>query len=536
MKIRIPIYHDVWMDNGIENLHRIFVSIQKQEKGILQADVESDRLEVEVFNSKRLKELLKHAIKTSRDNYIFYWDEDSNTKVKLNKKKAFVAIQYASKDQKAGRNKLKEKIFRDEDIDQVLEELLEELEEFESGKKRETCVLCGRPYHVSISNLHQAVYPFSTKIKSLSGVRTKVSPSGIMSGMTENYKRLCPICYLVGTLEWTDPAIIYRSFIGGKTPGERFSVILLPSESNLAKLKEVKESYRPQIEPLAQEKVSNIRVRIRGREGEQRRPPIAKFTLLLGFLENFLRDYAAKKEVLDYYNCRRKISENWIALEVPEGQVKDIRTYPHIVGNDFLRLLITLIESEYCPYHDFLGPLWLRDSEDKPADPAIQDEVKEELACSLITDNFDSFASNFVPRRRTSLVIYPSVKETLEQIIKEWRWHKMGLKEEDLEVVKKAARVVAKAGENSLSILYKLERARNLTELLDALTQVSHKIIGMESKQLRYLSMDSVERLVEMLHSTGDDPQAFKDLRNTLVIFASVEWGKGTFKGGEVND
>lgn len=533
MKIEIPIYHDVWMDNGIENLHRMLCSIEKQERGILQTNIEADGLEVEVSNPERLKELLKHAIKTSRDNYIFYWDEDSKTKIKLNKKKAFVAIQYGSKDQQTGRNKLKEKIFKDEDIDQVLDEFLRE---FEIEEKEKTCVLCGRPYHVSISNLHQAVYPFSTKIKSLSGVRTKISPSGIMSGMTENFKRLCPICYLVGTLEWTDPAIIYRSFIGGKKTGERFSVILLPSESNLAKLKEVKESYRPRIEPLAQEKVSNIRVRIRGREGEQRRPPIAKFTLLLGFLEGFLREYAAEKEVLDYYDCRRKISENWVALEIPEGGLKDIKTYPLIVGNDFLRLLVTLIESEHCPYHDFLGPLWLRDSEGKPADLAIQDEVREGIACSLITDNFDSFAGNFVPGRRASLVIYPTAKETLEQIIKEWRWHKMGLKEEDLEVVRKAARVVAKAGENSPSILYKLERARGLTELLDALTQVSHKVIGMETKELQYLSMDSVERLVEMLHSKGDDPHAFKDLRNTLVIFASLEWGKGTFRGGKVSD
>jgi len=533
MKIRMPIYHDVWMDNGIENLYRILVSIQKQEEGILQADVESDGLEVEVFNSKRLKELLEDAIRASRDNYIFYWDEDSKTKIRLNKKKAFVAIQYGSKDQKTGRNKLKEKIFKDEEIDQVLGKLLEE---FKSERKEKTCVLCGRRYHVSIGNLHQAVYPFSTKIKALSGVRTRVAPSGAISGMTENFKHLCPYCYLVGTLEWADPALIYRSFVGGKKPEERFSVVLLPSEPNLAKLKEVKDSFRWQVEPLAQNKVSNIRVRIRGKEGEQERLPIAKFTLLLGFLENFLREYAAKKQVLDYYNCRTKISENWVALEIPEAQVKDVKVHPFIVENDFLRLLVTLIESEHCPYYDFLGPLWLRNSEGKPAASAIQDEVKEELACSLITDKFDSFASNFVPRRGTSLVIYPSAQETLEQIMKEWRLYRMGLKEEDLQVVKKAARVVAKAGENSPSILYKLERARGLTELLDALTQVSHKIIGMEAKELQYLSMDSVERLVEMLHSKGDDPHVFKDLRNTLVIFASVEWGKGTFKGGKVND
>lgn len=532
MKIEMPIYHDVWMDNGIENLHWMLCSIQKQERGILQTNIEADGLEVEVFNSKRLKELLEDAIRTSRDKYIFYWDEDSKTKIKVNRKKAFVAIQYASKDQKTGRNKLKEKIFKDEGIGEVLEELLEEF----NWKERKTCVLCGRAYHVSTSNLHQAVYPFSTKIKSLSGVRTKVSSSGAISGMTENFKHLCPICYLVGALEWADPAIIYRCFVGGQKPEKRFSVVLLPSESNLSKLKEVKESLRWQIEPLAQNKVSNIRVKIRGRDDEQERLPIAKFTLLLGFLENFLRDYAAKKEVLDYYDCRRKISENWIALEIPEGQVKDIKVYPLIVENDFLRLLVTLIESEHCPYHDFLGPLWLRDSEGKPADSAIQDEVREELACSLITDNFDSFASNFVPRRKNSLVIYPSARETLEQIMKEWRWHKMGLKEEDLELVKKAARVIAKAGENSPSILYKLERARGLTEFLDALTQVSHKIIGMEAKEVQYLSMDSVEKLVEMLHSKGDDPHAFKDLRNTLVIFASVEWGKGIFRGGKVND
>lgn len=535
MRITIPIYYDVWMDNGVVNLYRMLCSIEKQQSGILQTNVGADELEVEVFNHGRLKELLEDAIKISRDNYIFYWDEDNKTKIKVNKKKAFVVIHYASKDRFTKRNVLQEDIFRDGKISEILEGFFKELE---SKRNNKVCTLCGRRYSISVRAAYpkQAVYPLVTKIKSLSGVRTKVLPNGNVSGMADYYKHLCPYCYLVGTLEWADPTIIYRSFVRGRKVREGFSVVLLPSEPNLAKLKEVKESSQQQVEPLAQNKVSNIRVKIRGREGEQERPPIAKFTLLLGFLENFLREYAAKKEVLDYYNCRRKISENWVALEIPEGQVKDVKVYPLIVENDFLRLLVTLIESEHCPYYDFLGSLWLRNSEGKPADSAIQDEVKEELACSLITDNFDSFAGNFTPRRRASLVIYPSAKETLEQIIKEWRWYKMGLKEEDLEIVRKAARVVAKAGENSPSILYKLQRARGLTELLDALTQVSHKIIGMEAKELQYLSMDSVERLVEMLHSKGDDPHAFKDLRNTLVIFASVEWGKGIFKGGKVDD
>ena len=130
MKIKIPIYHDVWMDNGVVNLYRMLCSIEKQESGILHVDMESDGLEAEVFDFKRFKQLLGDAIRTSRDNYIFYWDEDSKTKIKVNKKKAFVAIQYASKDQQTGRNKLKEKIFKDEEIDRVLEEFLKE---FESG-------------------------------------------------------------------------------------------------------------------------------------------------------------------------------------------------------------------------------------------------------------------------------------------------------------------------------------------------------------------------------------------------------------------
>ena len=525
MQLEIPIYHDVWMDNGVENLWRMLDSIQRQEKGVVYLNLEPDKLSANIENLKRFVNLVSDSIQ-SQQEYLMYWKEDEKTKIKSRVKKRYVLLQPYF-----GFN-INERIYNKSGSSEILTKLLEELS-LPKAKQKKRCILCGRLYGWTPSNLKQAVYPFVTKIKSLSGVRTKISPRGTISGMKFNFTELCPLCYLVGALEWTDPTIIYRSFIGGRKPKEAFSIVLLPFESDLIKLKEVKDAYRHGVETLAQEKISNIKVFVKRKGGEGEESPIAKFTLLLGFLEKFLRDYSIEKEVLNFFDCRRKVSENWMALEIPEGAVKDIKAHPLIIGDDLLKLLVTLIESDHSPYRDFLGPLWLKDPEGKPVDQTIQNKMKEELARCLITDDFDSFAASFIPKRGASLVIYKEGQTTLEEIIKEWRWYKMGLKEEDLGVVKKAARVVAKVGGNNLSLLYKMERARNLTELLRALTQVSHKIIGMKAEELRFLSMDSVERLVEMLHSTEGNPRAFDDLRNTLLIFASTEWGKGTFRGGE---
>lgn len=110
----------------------------------------------------------------------------------------------------------------------------------------------------------------------------------------------------------------------------------------------------------------------------------------------------------------------------------------------------------------------------------------------------------------------------------------MSLTIEQLETVKKAGHAIAKAAERNLSLFYSVERARNLHELLDALSQVAHRMGGLKSGDFQgnegwqYVSLNSVSQLVELLHEIGEDRQTLNDVRNTLTIFAAVEHAKGS--------
>ena len=75
--------------------------------------------------------------------------------------------------------------------------------------------MCGNVFNKGVKKLQQANYPFVTKIASLSGVRS-YKDGGILS-LKEYYENLCPLCYLIGVLAWTDEAMVYRTFPSEKS-------------------------------------------------------------------------------------------------------------------------------------------------------------------------------------------------------------------------------------------------------------------------------------------------------------------------------
>ncbi len=529
----ISIYNDPWLDNGLENFYQILKNVQNNTPDVLSLDLSANALQVKVNDEKRFVDLTAGAIAKWRDDHLFYWDADKATGVKTNKKKAFAALQY---DKKQGNlNSVKEKILKDNEAPEMLQLLIEETK---AAKLRKTCVMCGRKFHNVPTNLKQAIYPMVTKIKSLSGVRTTLEDDGSISGMTDNYRHLCPYCYVIGAVEWCDPGIVYRSFL------DEVSVVLLPVPRlpDLRNLHEIKRKYVRRLHP--QEKVSNVRVQVFRPRKKRSDPadeaddepeeheefPIGKHTLLLGFYERILRDIASETKRIDFKTVQQSISDAWLAMEVPEGTVKNIRTYRVVVEEKVVRLLARLIEQGVYPYGYFFGPLWLSNDEGKPVnDDALTRARKEGLAQAFMEDEFDKFAIAFGPRRRTHLALSAKAGETLEQIIKVWRWSGMALSGEDLETVKKAARAVAKIAGKNLSIYYAVEKARTTSDLLEALQEVAHKLVGFEQKDLQYVSVDSLERFTEMLHL---NTVQFQDLKNTLAIFAAVEYGRQTFRGG----
>jgi hypothetical protein len=122
------------------------------------------------------------------------------------------------------------------------------------------------------------------------------------------------------------------------------------------------------------------------------------------------------------------------------------------------------------------------------------------------------------------------VEGIVENLVALWRWSNMDA--QTLEVVKKAGRALARiaASRQQPVLLYALERVRSASDLLEVLKEGVHRLIGLEAEKMRYISLDALEQLTELLHQVTDARQ-FADLKNTLIIFADIAYAKDTMAG-----
>jgi len=120
----------------------------------------------------------------------------------------------------------------------------------------------------------------------------------------------------------------------------------------------------------------------------------------------------------------------------------------------------------------------------------------------------------------------------------------MGLDEKDLKTLKSAGRTIAAASKGHQGLLYKLDKAKDKTALLDAIRQVSRRIVGLKMEEREkfktFIYPPSLEEVVLLLEKHESDKRFIEDLKNTLVIFSCVELSRleyfGERKGGEGNE
>jgi len=63
LKIEIPIYHDTWLDNGVENLYRLLSELQMDEPDLLEVQLEPDRLLFEIFDFEKFPSYFAYRIR-----------------------------------------------------------------------------------------------------------------------------------------------------------------------------------------------------------------------------------------------------------------------------------------------------------------------------------------------------------------------------------------------------------------------------------------------------------------------------------------
>lgn len=504
INIKIPMHVDVWIGNAMENFYRLV-------KGIESCSVkieEDDTLNIRISDQEKFISNLTNIIKQKQDEIIFVKKQDKKGQIRY-VKKDFVLIQYGKAS--GGRNVLKEKIYSK--TKKRLGEIISNI-----GEGNKICVVCGNNFKKAGDRLKQAVYPFATKIKSLSGVRV----------LKESYDNLCPMCYLIGTLEWLDEGIIYRCFLGNGS----YSVIFFPYEFNLLKLHRSKKDYTEILKPNNGSRISNLMKTKITKEGIEKKICYeGEFSTILRFFEEFIYKIIGEYKEEDIGlvellpRIERKICKSWIMIQIPSGQVKNVK-YKHLhLEDEILRLLVSLERKGIFLYDNIIDKIGVKDKNNKPVFDEINN-AKEILSKSIVQNNFRMFSKIFLPKKNK--VIYFGDSKDLNELIKLWRLKEMELGSE-IDNLKSAGKCLAILLEEHLSILYNMDKAKTKEDLLRAIEQASKRLL--DDKKRENVYGPSLEKITDLIIKSGENK--WQTIRDILLIYTSVSLAKNKYIRGD---
>lgn len=491
------IRNDPWLDNGLEVFSKVTESIAEQFPNILEIKVDYEELTLKIYEEENFIEKLSDEIKKRTKDRLYYYVDKDSLKIK-----PFVIFNKQPSSQYP-------LIFKNGEMKDFLKGLFT-TQSVKGQTSKKSCIFCGRS---TKRNLTQSIYPFATKIRSLSGIRTKWK-NGKLKELDE-YIKICDQCYFLGAIAWIDDTLPYLCNIDQK------SVILLPAPiySNLVKLKQVKS-----ISLAYGDGKTNVRFKKRHAE-ETYGNSEGKYSLLLAFIERILYEIAEKEDVMDLLSdIKIRISERWFFITIPQGKMKNIMISELILNEPTFKLLAKLSENGLLPFTYVFYELEITDEKGKVL-PKETQLLRERLSEALLTDNFNLFAIAFAYKPKRLLGLYKDIERDIEKIVKIWRWSEVN--QDVLEILKKSGRAFASIAISSKhpSILYSLERARSSSDLLEVLKNCAHKLIGLDKEEAKHISLNSLEQLTELILNTNE-PKTLADIKNTLLIFANISYTK----------
>lgn len=502
-QITLSAVSDVWMDNGVETLFSILHEAQNKS---FNATIENNSLIVTINDFEEFKKTMAYAIERRRSNLIIItMDKELGKKKEI--KKDYILIQEQAKIK--GKVAFKEGLYNPKTVFEATSKILD-LMITEEGTRN--CVICGKPFSKSVKKLQQAAYPFVTKIKSLSGIRSYKDENTY--SLKEYFEDFCPACYLRGIAEWSDDAIIYRT-----VPGEK-STIFLPQSPNLNELNKFKEKYRCLLNK--NERYQNIREEINSDKTEK---TSGAFSTLLCFYEKFFIDIQDSPE------------KTWALMEIPFGAVKNIKFTNLTLEDSVLQVMKHLSEEDIGIYSMVIKTtsFFTNTSKGSTVDWDLTNEIRESLSKAFLENDFRSFAKAFTPKKGGHIGFSNETRTYLEKLIYNWSLEKMGLDEENLKMLKSAGRTIAVACKSHQSLLYKLDKAKDKTALLDAIRQVSRRIAGLKAEEKEkyktFVYPPALEELMILLEKHESNRKFIEDLRNAIVIFSCVELSRLDYLG-----
>ncbi|MCD5409367.1 MAG: hypothetical protein LRZ87_01175, partial [Methanocellales archaeon] len=133
MKIEIPIYHDVWMDNGVETLYRV---LKEAEDNSFDLGINNNSLLITVKDFAKFKETVGVAFKNRRSNLIVKVEDEKLGETK-EVKKDYILIQEGTK--LKGIVAFKEELYNEKTAASIVKKIFDLIAE--EGAR--TCIVCG---------------------------------------------------------------------------------------------------------------------------------------------------------------------------------------------------------------------------------------------------------------------------------------------------------------------------------------------------------------------------------------------------------
>lgn len=497
--------NDPWLDNGLEYFYKILKD--NEDEIDVEIEVNDSELKISPSNGDKLFRQLGNTIKNIRQNLVVK-GEDKKTGEKKEYKKDFILIQEGTK--VGGIVAFKEEIYSLEKSAETVIKILELIHE----EGENICILCGEKFSRPYKKLQQAAYPFVTKIKSLTGVRSY--KDGEIYSLREYFTNFCPKCYLLGILVWADSGILYRTFPQGK------AFVFLPKMNSLEELFKFKESYRGILNPSGRYK--NIRV-AKG-SGEAENTP-GEYSTLLCFYERFFLEI----EDPDTY------ATQWNVVHIPLGTVKNVKYDSIALKEDIVEVMREISRREGISiYAEIIRGIYFRFANQKEDQSRrnmrlqIQNEIREKLSKYFLKDDFRHFTKQLLPRKGGHVGFSNDAREDFGKLISIWRLKKMGIPKENLETIKSVGNIIAVASRNNLSLLYKLDKTRNLGEFWSVLREISRKIVGFDDKERAMTKPTALDGLIQLVKTYEEQ---WTEIRDLLVVYSSMYYSIKSRKGGD---
>lgn len=490
MKLSIPIYNDVWMDNALENFYSLLNDYDLDNK--LDINLRKDKLCIN-FENNDFKEVLEKIINNHK-YYSCIKEQKENEIVEY--KKDFIIIQHNRNGQHIT---LKPNLFKN-----TSKEISKLVDSMSEGSK--TCVLCGSLFDKKYSSLNQSAYPLATKIKSLSGVRTY--KNGQYYSFKDYNDSSCPICYLIGILGWFTEKVIYRN-----VQNDNNFLLFLPKLNNLHDLHEFKMDYSVLLNNTR--RWSNIRVSPTNDLVEN---TFGKYSTLLCFYGKFLLVYGDIPDM------------EWNIMTIPKGKVKNIKISNFTFNEKILKIIKVFINEYYEEIYSLFDSIYV--ISDAKIDYELTHDLKENLANSFLKDNFRLFSKNFVIKKGKKFLFSKKKIDFFKYFnlfIEIWRIKPMGINEDDLKTIRSVANIISKVSIKNLSLFYKLDKVKNIGEFWSCLREISKKLISLELDK-KLIKPSSLDDLIVLLKSNENN---WKEIRDLLIIYSSMYY---SINNGDYNE